>query len=594
LTAPRLANSFRLKLVAYLGLLSLVPMAAAFWGLTAVAGVSETQRVSSRQDSALRSALALYQVRLDHAEAVAERLARSHHVQRVLEKRDRSALVAALAGQRDVYVVGRGGLRAGSEPRLAARVPVEIVSGSRRLGTVVAAVPLDGSLVRSLRRASALDANDLFVLLQGSRIVTASPSLRGSVHLRVGTTTSVRVGDARYRALAAPPLVRARGLRLAVLTPQAVIDAADARTRDRLLFGLLGCLALVGIVALLLGRAIVRNLRAVGDAARAIAQGRLGERVPVRGSDEFAALGGAFNDMASQLEARLSELEDERARLRAATTRFGAALAATHDPAQLLRVIVDAASEATSARGCRLTTADGTTVETGDVDAGGERLELPLMANDASLGTLVLVGDSFREEQRLDAASLATQAAVALENARLHALVERQALVDALTGLANRRACEEALHTEVSRANRFETGLAVVLADLDGFKTVNDVYGHAAGDEALKALADILRRTARESDLAARWGGEEFVLLLPGTDEEGAVHLAERLRLALAGQELDDGDGRSFRVTASFGIAQYVPGSAPDDLFAAADRALYRAKRGGKNRVEREQLVQTL
>jgi diguanylate cyclase (GGDEF)-like protein len=195
------------------------------------------------------------------------------------------------------------------------------------------------------------------------------------------------------------------------------------------------------------------------------------------------------------------------------------------------------------------------------------------------------VGDSFSKEQRMNAASLAAHAVVALENARLHGMVERQALVDGLTGLANRRAASDALHAEVARAERLETPLAVVLADLDEFKEVNDVHGHAVGDEVLRVVAEVLRETLRESDVAGRWGGEEFLLLLPGADEEGAAQLAERVRVALAARGIPSAPG--LRVTASFGVAEYAGETNSEQLLEAADGALYRAKRAGKDRVER-------
>ena len=171
-------------------------------------------------------------------------------------------------------------------------------------------------------------------------------------------------------------------------------------------------------------------------------------------------------------------------------------------------------------------------VVSGDANAQGERLSLPLNAAGEHFGTLELVGDSFTEEQRLNAALLAAQAVVALENARLHGMVERQALVDGLTGLANRRACSDALQGETARAERLGTPFSVVLVDLDGFKDVNDAHGHAVGDGMLRAFADVLRETLRESDVAGRWGGEEFLLLLPGADEEGAAQLAELMNVS--------------------------------------------------------------
>ena len=538
-----------------------------------------------RQEEGLRAALTLYQERADRAQARAERIARSRLLQRALEHGDRRALRRILAQQPSLYVVGTRGLRVGTVPRLAAGIPVDVVTGTHRLGQVVATIRLDSSLVERLRRGAAFDSGDVLVLLQGARIAASSPSLRGRVAVESGRSATVEVAGTRYSTFVAPALPGVPTARLAVLTRKAVIDAADARTRDRVLFGLLACLALVGVVAYLQGRSIVRNLRRFATAARGIALGSLGDRVPVRGRDEFAALGAALNDMAAQLETRLDELEAERGRVREAFARFSEALSATHDAKQLLRIVAAAAAEATAAHGSRIVSADGSVVVSGDVEAEGVRLVLPLIASGERFGTLELVGDSFSKEERMNAASLAAHAVVALENARLHGMVERQALVDGLTGLANRRAANDALHAEAARAGRLQTPLAIVLADLDGFKDVNDEYGHAVGDEVLRAFADVLRQTVRESDVAGRWGGEEFLLLLPGADEEGAVQLAERIRVALAARSIPGAPG--LRVTASFGVAEYAGESNSEELVAAADRALYRAKRAGKDRVER-------
>ena len=578
-------SSFKFKLVAYFVLLSLVPMAATYWGFSTVAGAGESRQVTLRQQAGLRAALALYAARTDRAREQAERVARSRPLQRALEGRNRRRLRRIVAGTPSVYVLGNGGLRAGSAPRLAARFPIDVVNGAHHLGEVVATVPLDRRLVSALRQGAVFDSGDVLALLEGPRIVAASPSVTGQVPVAAGQSATVPVAGTRYRAFVAPALPRMPGTRLAVLTREAAIDAANARTRDRLLAGLLACLALVGVVAYLQGRAIVRHLGRFATAAREIALGRLGERVPVRGRDEFAELGAALNDMAAQLEARLAELEAERARVRESLARFGEALAATHDMKQLLRVIAAAAAEATSARGSRIVSADGSAVTHGDADGEGERLTVPLTASGERFGTLELVADSFGKEQRMNAASLAAHAVVALENARLHDMVERQALVDGLTGLANRRAASDALHAEAARAQRLETPLSVVLADLDGFKDVNDEHGHAVGDEVLRVVAEVLRETLRESDVAGRWGGEEFLLLLPGADEEGAAHLAERVRAELAGRSIPSVPG--LHVTASFGVAEYAGETNTEQLVAAADSALYRAKRAGKDRVER-------
>ena len=185
----------------------------------------------------------------------------------------------------------------------------------------------------------------------------------------------------------------------------------------------------------------------------------------------------------------------------------------------------------------------------------------------------------------MTAVSLVSQSVIALENARLHRIVERQALVDGLTGLANRRQCETLLGTELARAERFDDSLAVVFADLDDFKDVNDRHGHPAGDVVLREFADVLRSTLREADVAGRWGGEEFILVLPGTDVEGAMRLAERVRAELRTRAILAPDGTPISITASFGVAAR-PGLASErELIAAADAALYAAKRAGKDRV---------
>ena len=232
---------------------------------------------------------------------------------------------------------------------------------------------------------------------------------------------------------------------LAALTPSSGISDEQGSVIGRLLVGLLGSLLLIAFVAYLAGRSIVSGLDPLVAAADSIAAGRLRERVPVRGNDEFATLGRSFNEMAAQLEARLEDLEGERRRLREANARFGDALASALDPEQLRRVIVESAVEATQADGGLVIAEDGSVVEVGDVVPGAERLEFELTVGRRSFGRLLLFGSDFDVEERMTAASLAGQAVVALENARLHRIVERQALVDGLTGLANRRQADKVL-----------------------------------------------------------------------------------------------------------------------------------------------------
>jgi diguanylate cyclase (GGDEF)-like protein len=168
-------------------------------------------------------------------------------------------------------------------------------------------------------------------------------------------------------------------------------------------------------------------------------------------------------------------------------------------------------------------------------------------------------------------------------------LLERYAFNDALTGLANRRAFDERLALEWSRAQRYQHPLSVVMIDIDHFKLYNDHYGHGAGDVCLSDVARVIKsQITRSSDLVARYGGEEFLLILPETEEAGAVALAESVRAAVDGRGLRHAASRVCgHVTLSLGAASQIPDDQTQTsaLLERADQALYRAKTGGRNRV---------
>jgi diguanylate cyclase (GGDEF)-like protein len=169
--------------------------------------------------------------------------------------------------------------------------------------------------------------------------------------------------------------------------------------------------------------------------------------------------------------------------------------------------------------------------------------------------------------------------------ARRFSELNDRAETDALTGLANRRTLDERLDEELDRARRHGTHLALVLIDIDDFKQVNDRFGHQSGDDVLRAVAPIFEGTLRELDLAGRFGGEEFAVVLPGTTVAGARGVAELIRKAFAEIAVTGPSGELIRVTASFGAAEFPSCPSIKALIEKADVALYEAKRAGKNRV---------
>ena len=573
-------GSFRFKLVAWFALLALLPLAVAFYGYDSLAQRSETRRADASLEASLRAAVGGYSQRLDLAAATARRLAGEQRVQRALAGHDRGALVAIAAHSQATRFVG-GGVAVGTVPRRAARRTVAILDNGRALGTVTVAVPIDDRLLAEI--GVGLGSGELLVAVERGHVVAGGP-VGQRIDLAPGSPGRVVVGGSAKRGLATSSLLDPPALQLVALTPQAAIDAAARRAEMRLTMVLIVALLVFAVVVFLLGRSVVTTLGKLASAADGIADGRLDERVDVRGNDEFAQLGGAFNRMAEQLQQRMSELRTERRRAHETTTRFGQALGATHEPQQLLHIVAETVVEATGASGAVVRTRGGEVFEAGS-PTGPEEISFPLRSGSADFGSLVIRGEAFDADQVETARALVAHAAVALDNARLHRLVEQQALVDVLTGLANRRSLEETLAVELARVSRLETELCLVLVDLDRFKQVNDRLGHPAGDEVLRSCAHTLATSVREGDVAGRWGGEEFALILVGVGVAGGIELAERARRLISSRPVPTARGDAVHITASFGVAACGAGASVDDLIAAADGALYEAKREGRNRV---------
>jgi diguanylate cyclase (GGDEF)-like protein len=566
--------SLKIKLVAYFLVLALLPIAAGYWGFASSLAAHERQRADERLSAELRAAGAAYHEKLAAARDRAESLASKPALQRALQRRDGRAIARLLRGARDIVVRSGGRTYGSANGTPAAHIRVDGPSGT--VGEIVALLDVDDATLGALATRAGLAATDR-LLVTGRGVVLAGAFAGRRLDAPIGRSTTT-LGGTAYRVAAAAPSLGSQGVSLAIVTPQSPIDDATAGARRQLLLGVLGSLLLIGLVAYGEGAAIVRTIRRFVAAAQSISRGRLDERVPVRTRDEFGQLGQAFNDMAD-------ELEQQRRRLHRATIRFGEALAATHDIDQLLRVIVTTAVESTRAAGGVIRGESDDLARAGTMPPGAEEIAVPLAVAGESFGTLVLAGEAFEADDHEVIASLAAHAVTALENARLHQIVKRQALLDGLTNMPNRRQCESALATELSQAKRFGSPVAFVLADLDEFKSVNDRYGHLAGDRVLREFSDILRESVRESDVAARWGGEEFALVLPNTDAAGAAVLVERIRSTLEHRTIV-AEGHAIAITASFGVAIFPDEQTATRLIGTADEALYLAKRRGKNRVE--------
>ena len=215
-------------------------------------------------------------------------------------------------------------------------------------------------------------------------------------------------------------------------------------------------------------------------------------------------------------------------------------------------------------------------------------LVLPLLHHGRVLGTLILGArrrHAFGDTVRPTLEVLASHLAVSLSNARMVHKLETMATTDGMTGLLNKRAMLDAATAKVAAAARFGRKLSVLVTDIDFFKKVNDTHGHDVGDVVIKGLGDILKRVKRNTDVVARFGGEEFVILCEQTDEAGALLLGERIREELAKAVFKTPTG-SFSVTCSVGCSTFpAAGASWDDLFKAADEALYVSKRTGRDRV---------
>ena len=388
-------------------------------------------------------------------------------------------------------------------------------------------------------------------------------------------------------------------------------------------------------------RTAVGPLETLAGAAGRFGQGPVRVRLSSAADPAVRAIAAALNDASADLRTRQREADRSRSAFRQALTRLGDVLAATHDFEGIVDAVVETALlvvPADAAVFYRLSVSPDHlevlrargTAPTGMLLAGGglagaaarwravatlttpvpapgrvlspaelDPAEPPAVAGIAfplhSLGRLVgvvavygtTIGRPFTEDETGLLVSLMRQVEVAVANIELHERARRDALTDGLTGLCNRRHFDLRLRDAVASAQRYGEPFSVALFDVDDFKRINDRWDHGMGDAALVHLAGLLRTATREVDVACRWGGEEFAVLLQRADPSAAVAVAQRVVEAVRATPLDR-DGVTISMTVSAGVASF-PGDGRDgaEVVARADTALLRAKGMGKDRVER-------
>jgi len=591
-----------------------IPIAVIAVLATDVTGDSQAGKADSSIATGLVVAIAVFEDDAKRAAKEGSALLESPPLVAALQSRDADRIeqvAGAIARERRIKYLAITAPGAGELTPIPSEAPFATAVTTDETGDIrlVTSVNDASSYVK---RDEALSGLTVSAVATDGKRVTSSEAETGELP-QPGDAADAEIEGNEARA--ATVSLGEEGSSVTVLAPVNAGGFLDSRPRVAILVSAFLALALLGVA--LIARTMQSQIAAMLGAARRIGTGDFSKRVPVVGRDEMAGLASEFNKMTDQLEEQIGELRRQRTELDRSVRRLGEAFAAGLDRQTLLTIVAETALGACNAEYARVSLEDGHVIEVPNgfkgpardaavagqkrvdregakVDArrgGGFALAAPLkrLSDGALVGSLSVGrrGDAFTESDREVFVYLIGQTSTSMENISAHERVAVQAVTDELTRLPNNRAFRETIDREASRAERFGHQLSLIILDLDDFKSVNDTYGHLQGDEVLRLIGRLLLEEPRAIDEPARYGGEEFVVALPETGTDGAVELAERIRERLEAEEIPLLDGSGLlKVTASFGTAT-IPLSATTvrQLFAAADDALYEAKRSGKNRV---------